>query len=373
MYFLCSFVIRIFANKNDPDMKKNISLFIAGTGVVGSELLNYLKNNSTFDLYSNSFIIRVVGIVNRSGMFIDAKGINLNKWKDLLVNNGKVTDMNEYIDRMTGSGFQKAIFADCTDGSDLKNHYREILKKIPVVTPNKSANSGYYKDYVKLREIVQKYGTGFRYSANTGVGLPGIDLIHSMREGGDRIIEIKGLFSSTMNYILENMISTGRSFSDLIIEAREEGLTEPDPRIDLNGIDSARKILILAREAGAAIELDDIRIQNLVPAKLKSLDSAEQFLKAIRSYDYHFEKLKRRSLNMNCKPVYSASFKKDKGQVKIEMVNSNHPFYSAGSSEKILLIRSEFYNKYPLIIKGSSGGAKATAALVVSDILKLAG
>ncbi len=352
-------------------MKKNIPLFIAGTGLVGSELINYLKNNSSFDLNGHKIKIRVIGIVNRSRMLIDAEGINLKKWKDVLAKNGKESEINEFIGRMTGSGFPNAIFADCTDGSDLVNHYSRILKKIPIVTPNKSANSGNYLDYRKLRKIIEKYGTGFRYSANTGVGLPGIDLIQSMRAGGDRIIEIKGLFSSTMNYLLDNLISTGRSFSDLITEAREKGLTEPDPRKDLNGIDTARKILILAREAGAEIELDDISIQNLVPPKLKNLDSVDQFLEAIRSYDFHFEKLKKRSLKINCKPVYSASFNGDKAQVKIEMVNSNHPFYTAGANEKVLLIRSEFYNNHPLIIKGSSGGAKATAALVVSDILKL--
>lgn len=353
-------------------MSMRISLFIAGTGLVGSELLKYLKNNSAFDLNGHPVKISVIGIINRSRMLIDNKGINPKKWKEVLFKNGRRADISEFIDRMTSAGFSNTIFADCTDGNDLVIHYGTILKKIPIVTPNKSANSQSYSDYIKLREIIRKHRTGFRYSANTGVGLPGIDLIRSMREGGDRIAEIKGLFSSTMNFLLDNLISTGRSFSSLILEAKEKGLTEPDPRIDLNGIDTARKILILAREAGAEIEFNDIKIQNLVPPKLKKLNSVELFLKEMKSYDFHFENLKLRSLSMKCKPVYTASFKGDKAQVQIEMVDSNHPFYSANSNEKVLLIRSEFYNKHPLIIKGSSGGAKATAALVVSDILKLA-
>ncbi|MDQ7817678.1 MAG: hypothetical protein RDU14_11700 [Melioribacteraceae bacterium] len=351
-------------------MKKQINLFLVGTGLVGKALLKSIKINPTVQSENRSITIKVAGIANRSNMLLGKRGIDPVKWKSELNNNGGQTNIKSFIELMKRMKLPNSIFVDCTDGNDIVTLYNTILKTTPIVTPNKSANAGSYKQYNVLKDIVRKNGTDFRYSANVGVGVPSLDVIKSILSGGDKIVAIEGLFSSTMNYLLDKLMTTNKKFSDLLKEAEQKGLTEPDPRNDLNGIDTARKILILVRDSGVKLELSDVKIENLVPVILRNIKSLDRFYESLKIYDKKFDELKKEALRKNCKLVYSANYRKNSASVKIEMVDTSHPFYFSSSKEKVVLFYTKFYKKHPLIIKGQSGGAKAAAAVLVSDILK---
>lgn len=352
-------------------MKKNINIFLIGTGKVGKAFLKYISGYKILKIKGNLFNLRFVGIANRSSMLLSKNGIRLSDWQSQLTSKGIPTEIEIFISKMKEMKLPNSIFVDCTDGNEIAYYYHTILQSIPIVTPNKSANSDNYKKYISLKKIVKKFNTDFRYSANVGVGLPTLDILKSLIIGGDNIIAIEGLFSSTMNYLLDQLLTTDKKFSELLKEANEKGLTEPDPRNDLNGIDTARKLLILARESGTKIEMDDIVVENLVPVILRNINSLNNFYDSIKIYDGKFDELKKKALRCKSKLVYSASYNKKSASVKIKIVNKNHPFYSASANEKVVLIYSEFYKNFPLVIKGTSGGAEATARVLVSDILKI--
>jgi aspartokinase/homoserine dehydrogenase 1 len=350
-------------------MEKKINLFLVGTGNVGKSLIELIAHNYMYQIAGKKFRIRIIGIANRSKMYFSRKGINTSEWKSLLTK-GENANVELFIQTMKRYKLPNSVLVDCTDGDVISRYYKIILKTFSIVTSNKSSNSASYKNYSAIRKAIKKYGTNFCYSANVGVGLPSIDIINSFLSGGDRVRSIEGLFSSTMNYLLDKLITTGKPFSRLLMEAKEKGLTEPDPRNDLNGIDTARKILILARESGAKIEMSDIKIENLVPVILRNIKSLDKFYESIKIADVKFDKIRKIAIKNNRKLVYSARFKNNKASVGIEMVDSEHPFYSASANEKVVLFYTEFFKHHPLVIKGQSGGAKATASVLISDILK---
>lgn len=353
-------------------MEKKINIFLVGTGNVGKSLIELIARKNLYQIAGSRYKIRLIGIANRSKMYFSRDGIDANKW-NLLQTKGITANVDLFIETMKQYRLPNTIFIDCTDGDAINRYYKVILKQFSIVTSNKSLNAGSYKNYLAIRNTIKKYNTDFRYSTNIGVGLPSIDIINSFLSGGDKVTAIEGLFSSTMNYVLDKLITTNKPFSRLLIEAREKGLTEPDPRNDLNGIDTARKILILARESGAKIELNDIRIENIVPVILRNIKSLDKFYNSIKIADSKFERIKRIAVNNKRKLVFSARFKNNKASVGIEMVDQTHPFYSASANEKVVLFYTEFFKHYPLVIKGQSGGAKATASVLISDILKTVG
>lgn len=351
-------------------MEKKINLFIIGTGKVGSSLIKLIAENDLYQISNKRFRIRIIGIANRSKMYFTGGGIKTGKWKSLLMK-GRNINVESFIEIMRQFKLPNSVFVDCTDGNDISRYYKSILKSTPIVTSNKSLNSSGYRDYSSIRRVVKKHNTYFRYSANVGVGLPSLDIINMILSGGDKVTSIEGLFSSTMNYLLDKIMTTDKPFSSLLQEAKEKGLTEPDPRNDLNGIDTARKILILARESGAKIEMADIEIENLVPEIFRNDKTTDKFLNNPEFINSKFNKIKKNAVKNNRKIVYSARYKDKKATVGIEMVDTVHPFYSASASEKVVLFYTDFFNKYPLIIKGSSGGADATARVLISDILRI--
>ncbi len=351
-------------------MEKKINLFLTGTGNVGKSLIELISQKNLYQASGNKFRIRIIGIAYRSKMYFSRMGLNANKWK-LLLTKGKTTNLDLFIETMKHYNLPNTIFVDCTDGNEISRYYKAILKQFPIVASNKSSNSGSYKNYSAIRDTIKKYNTDFRYSANVGVGLPSIDIINSFLSGGDKITTIEGLFSSTMNYLLDKLLTTDKPFSRLLVEAKEKGLTEPDPRNDLNGIDTARKILILARESGAKLEMNDIKIENLVPVILRNIKSLDRFYESIKIADSKFDVMKRVAVKNKRKLVYAARFQNNKASVGIEMVDEVHPFYSASANEKVVLSYTEFFKHHPFVIKGQSGGAKATASVLISDILKV--
>lgn len=351
-------------------MINQVNIFMIGTGSVGKAFLNQISCKNTYYIQKQPIKLKITGIANRTKMLIEKRGIEPAKWGSKLNNQGSMTNIKRFIESMKRIDLSNSVFIDCTSENEIVPFYYDILKSMAIVTPNKSANSGSYKQYITLNKIAKKYRTGFRYSANVGVGLPSLDIISSLISGGDKIIAIEGLFSSTMNYLLDKLITTDKQFSELLRDAHINGLTEPDPRNDLNGIDTARKLLILVREAGVEIEMPDIKIENLVPEILRNINSLEKFYQSMKICNRIFEELKKKAINKKCRPLYSAKLKNGRASVGIETVDSSHPFFTSSADEKVVLFYTEFYKKHPLIIKGQSGGAKATAEVLVYDILK---
>jgi aspartokinase/homoserine dehydrogenase 1 len=273
---------------------------------------------------------------------------------------------------MQSLNLANSIFLDCTAGRQIIPNYEEILSSaISIVTPNKLANSGTYEQYIRLKTIAKKFGVDFRYSANAVVGLPTIDVLDNLKESGDEIYGIEGLFSSTLNYVLQEFITRNVKFSHLEQEAVEMGITESDPREDLNGRDAARKLLILVRESRAKLEMEDIEIESLLPNSIMKMRNIDSFFTKLKMLDKGFEERKQKALSQGKVLRYISKYEKGRAVVKLTEVGREHPFYNTTAKEKIIAIRTKFYSPTPFIMKGYGGGADSAAAVILSDILKI--
>ena len=241
---------------------------------------------------------------------------------------------------------------------------------ISVVTANKIANSQSVKRYKILRALSVKHDVKFLYETNVGAGLPVIETLRSMIESGDEIKSIEAILSGTLSYIF-NTYKPGIAFSEVVLQAKNSGYTEPDPRIDLSGMDVARKMLILARECGAEIELNNIEIEGFLPEACTKAGSVDDFFKVLKENDFIFQEMLNKSLSKNEVLRYIASFKENSISVSLQSVSQEHPFYSLKGSDNIVAFTTERYNQTPLVIKGPGAGAQVTAAGVLSDILKV--
>jgi aspartokinase/homoserine dehydrogenase 1 len=251
-------------------------------------------------------------------------------------------------------------------------YYKDLLNaNISIVTPNKKANSGNYSRYIELKTAAQKRGVKFLYETNVGAGLPIINTLNDLLLSGDKVIKIEAVLSGTLNYIFSSFV-LGKSFSAIVAEARTKGYTEPDPRDDLNGMDVGRKILILAREAGVKLEIENVQIENLVPNDLRNVKNVDEFMIQIHKFDAHFEKLRSDAASQNEKLRYMAVLDEQGVSTKLAGVGPQHPFYSLSGSDNIILITTERYHDRPMVIRGPGAGAEVTAAGVFADIIRIA-
>jgi aspartokinase/homoserine dehydrogenase 1 len=240
------------------------------------------------------------------------------------------------------------------------------------VAANKIANTQSIMQFKKLRSMNHKGDSRFYYETNVGAGLPVIETLQSLIRSGDKIISIEAILSGTLSYIF-NTFKTGISFHDVVQKAKESGFTEPDPRIDLSGMDVARKILILARECGADLELDDIKVNNFLPDECLNAASVDDFFNSLKNNEAFFQSLLEGAEKDNRVLRYIASFKENKIEVGLQKVSTEHPFYSLHGSDNIVAFETERYDNSPLVIKGPGAGAEVTAAGVLNDILKVLG
>ncbi len=347
---------------------KRLNLFIIGTGNVGSVLLDqiiaqndYLKENHHLD-------IRVCGLANSRKMCFDTEGGLLEEWQSKL-DSGDKMDVNSFINLMGEMNLRNSVFIDNTATTSIPDQYEKVLlKSISVVTPNKVACSSDLQHYQKLKQIARKYRSGFLFETNVGAGLPVISTLNDLVKSGDRVIEIQGVLSGSLNFIFNNYDGT-RSFASIVRQAQKEGYTEPDPRLDLSGKDVMRKLLILAREAGFPLEEKDIKTIPCVPEKCMEKEG-EAFFEILEQEEPYFQSLVDKTQGGNLK--YVASFSEKGASTELQAISAGHPFYNLEGKDNIVLFYTNRYKEQPLVIKGAGAGAEVTASGIFADIIKIA-
>jgi bifunctional aspartokinase / homoserine dehydrogenase 1 len=350
---------------------KTVNLFVVGLGLIGSTLIKQIQNQSAYLMVEKLLKINIIGIANSKSMLIESNGINLNNWKARLENSGSKSKIQHFVEEMKSLNLQNTVFVDCTSSPEVIKHYENILDgSISIVTPNKLANSGMYKDYQKLQKLAQKRGVKFLYETNVGAGLPVINTLKDLKYSGDKIIRIEGILSGTLSYIF-NTFKGDKKFSEVVKEAKEKGYTEPDPRDDLNGMDVARKILILSREADVELEFNDVKVENILPEPCRKAKTVDAFFTELEKNNHVFEKMRNDADKKNHVLRFIAKLENGKATVSLQSVDSSHPFYALSGSDNMIAFTSERYKERPLVIKGPGAGAEVTAAGVFAEIISI--
>ena len=350
----------------------SVHLFVAGTGLIGGTLLNQIVRQRDVLRQRQNLDVRVTAICNsRRMLFLDGEDIG-HHWRERLMTRGLPTDADTFVRRMQNLNLSNSIFVDCTASDNIARRYSGILaSSISIVTPNKKANSGTYRQYSAMREASRKHNSRFLYETNVGAGLPIINTIADLVVSGDRILKIEGVLSGTLSYLF-NAFTPDASFSDVVIKAREQGFTEPDPRDDLNGMDVGRKLLILAREAGHRLEFRDIRVRSLIPDRLRQLRSVDDFMRSLPSLDRQFARVRDAAHREGKVLRYLATFSAGgRAEVGLRRVPLNHPAADLTGSDIILALTTVNCREHPVVIKGPGAGADVTATGVLADIIRV--
>lgn len=351
--------------------RRVLHIFLVGTGLIGSALLKMMAEQREKLSGENLLEINVVAIANSRKMLFDSDGVGLRAPVEMLLEKGEPMDMDEFARRMFALNLPNSVFVDCTSSEEVTDHYESILiSNVSIVTPNKKANSSSLERYQRLRSIAFRRGVKFLYETNVGAGLPVINTMNDLLLSGDKVISIEAVLSGTLNYIFSTFVE-GRRFSDVVREAKANGYTEPDPRDDLNGMDVARKILILAREAGWELEPSHIRVENLVPEPCRGDMSVTEFLDCLAKHDDHFEAMRREAEDQGKKLRYMAVLRDGVVTIGLTAVDAQHPFYSLSGTDNIILLTTERYHERPMVIRGPGAGAAVTAAGVFADIIRI--
>jgi aspartokinase/homoserine dehydrogenase 1 len=349
----------------------SINVFLVGpTGLIGKTLLKQISNQFEYLKKEKSIQINVTGIINSKKMLIDSNGIDLENWQSLLDESGEKSDLENYTNKIIDLNFANAVFVDCSASKHVVEFYEKLLKKsISIVTPNKIANTLSQEKYVRLRELAKKSNARFMYETNVGAGLPVIGVLQSLMNSGDKILKIEAVLSGTLSFIF-NTYKGDLKFSDVVLDAKEKGYTEPDPRDDLSGLDVARKALILSRDSGAQMELTDIIVENLVPENLREVD-VKTFLERLPEVDAAYESIKKEAESNGNVLRYMAVIENGTAKIELKQVDSKHPFYNLSGSDNMIVFTTERYKNNPLVIKGPGAGAEVTAAGVFAEIISI--
>lgn len=351
--------------------QRAINIFQVGVGLIGSTLLEQIHEQKESLEREHGYAIRVVGVANTRTCAFSPDGIVTSAWRKTLEKSTSQMNIKQFVATMKEMSLPESVFVDCTASDEVTSYYANILRAgISVVTPNKRANSGTYKQYEELKRHALKHGVKFLYETNVGAGLPVISTINDLMLSGDRIIKIEAILSGTLSYIFNNF-SGGNSFSEIVAEARKLGYTEPDPRSDLDGMDVARKILILAREAGFPLEIKDIKVKGLLSPQLQKAKSIDDFFVKLKKEDFAFEKKRAAAEKNNQVLRFIATLEKGKATVSLQAVGKAHPFYSLSGNDNMIAFTTKRYSTTPIVIKGPGAGAKVTAAGVFADILRI--
>lgn len=348
-----------------------LNLFVVGIGHVGQKLLSQIHAQEENLLKNKALKLRLVGIANSKKCSFTRDGIDTEKYPESLGKDASDATTDAIKNGVIGMNIFNSVFVDCTSSPVIAGLYGDMLThNINVVAANKIAASGRYDDYAKLKNIARKKDVKFLFETNVGAGLPIINTINNLINSGDRILKIEAVVSGTLNYIF-NVLSKDVPMSKAIKMAQEAGYSEPDPRTDLSGKDVIRKIVILAREAGYKVEQEDVTANLFIPDKYFE-GSVEDFFKNIVEMDEEFENQRAEAEKNGEHFRFVATMEEGKVSVGLQKVGSSHPFYHLEGSNNVILITTERYNEYPMVIKGYGAGAEVTAAGVFSDIIGIA-
>ncbi|ANO35838.1 bifunctional aspartate kinase/homoserine dehydrogenase I [Candidatus Karelsulcia muelleri] len=349
---------------------KQINLFIIGLGKVGSNLLGQINKQKKYLNQELKVQLRVIGLANSKKMIFKKKGININKYKCYLKTSSYDMSLKRFIEIMYEMNLRNSIFVDNTADSNLAMIYENFLKKgIGVITCNKIACSSNYYYYKKLKEFSINFNSPFLFETNVGASLPVISTLNDLINSGDKIYKIEAVLSGSLNFIFNKFIDN-KNFFEVVIEAQKFGYTEPDPRIDLSGIDVMRKILILARECGSNIELENIYQTNFLPEECLKSTSIDNFYSILEKYNNYFYEIREKTVKKGKKLRFIAKYEKGNAYVGLKSIGIDHPFFNLEGKDNMVLYNTHRYSEQPLIIKGAGAGAEVTASGVLSDIIK---
>ena len=349
---------------------KVLNLFVCGVGTVGGQLLEQIHNQYEELKRTKRLKLNVVGIATSKKALFNSDGIDLANYRDLLAD-ANVSNESKLRDAIIEMNCFNSVFVDCTASKEVAEIYQPLLEhNISVIAANKIAASSSYEKYARLKETALARGVFFRYETNVGAGLPIIGTINDLRNSGDVILKIEAVLSGTLNFIF-NEISADVTLSEAVRRAKEQGYSEPDPRIDLSGKDVIRKLVILAREAGYKVEKTDVEAHLFIPDEFFE-GNIEEFWKNLPKLDADFE-ARRKQLDAEGKRWrFVATFDHGKLSVALKEVDRTHPFYNLQGSNNIVALTTERYREYPMLIQGYGAGASVTAAGVFANIMSIA-
>ncbi len=347
---------------------KEVNLFIAGAGNVGSKLIKQLQQQQLYLQEQFNVKIKLVGLANSKGMLVNEAGIDLDNYKNLL-QHAEPANIYKFAEKCLALNLRNTVFADVTANEEVPNVYESLLKKsIAVVACNKIACSAAYEFYKKLKDTSKEFNAKFLFETNVGASLPVISTLNDLILSGDRLVEMEAVLSGTLNYVFNNYDGS-KTFAAIVKQAQDEGYTEPDPRLDLSGKDVMRKIMILAREAGYAMEMEDIENNSFMPEACMQ-GSVEAFYNCMEKEEAHFKKLLDEANKRKCKLKFVASFKEGKAKVGLQYIDASHDMYHLYGKDNIVLYKTNRYVDQPLVVKGAGAGAEVTASGVFADILR---
>lgn len=350
--------------------RKTIHLFLVGTGLIGTVLLQQIARQQEKLAAASQLELRLMAVANSRKMLFPESGIACEAALPRL-EGGEPMHLTDFVHRAVAANLPNSIFVDCTASEAVADVYPALLNaSISIVTPNKKANAASLAKYRTLKAIARQRGVKFLYETNVGAGLPVINTLNDLLISGDKILRIEAVLSGTLNFIFSAFTEVN-SFSAVVEQAKEKGYTEPDPRDDLSGLDVARKMLILARETGLALELADIPVENLVPADCRQLTSVEAFLTQLKKHDAAFEQIRSAAAATGGKLRYQATLEKSRVHVGLTTVDASHPFFTLSGSDNMILLTTERYNERPMVIRGPGAGAEVTAAGVFADLIRI--
>ena len=347
-----------------------LNIFLMGIGTVGKSLLDQLQKQQEKLLNEKHLKLKLAGVANTKKMLFDREGIGIESFRESLDKSEKKSGLEDFVEEMKAMNIYNSVFVDCTASEQVAGLYRNILNSnISVVTANKVAASSDFENYTELKDTAKRKGVKFLFETNVGAGLPIINTLNDLVNSGDRILKIEAVLSGTLNFIF-NTISEEIPLSQTIKMAKEQGFSEPDPRLDLNGVDVARKILILARESGDPVEMSDVTIHRFMPDSYFE-GSLDDFWEKVSGLDAEFEEKRKKLEAENKKWRFVASYENGKAVVGLKEVDMMHPFYDLEGSNNLVMYTTERYNEFPMLIKGYGAGASVTAAGVFADLIKV--
>lgn len=348
---------------------KRIHVFMVGVGLIGGTLLKQIEEQRETLKSQNGLEITIAGLANTKKMVFAEDGIDLNLWKSTLDESQEVSDSQAFVDKMIEMNLSNSIFIDNTADGKIPDLYEQIFNaSISVATPNKVAASSAYDQYNKLKQLAKRNNVQFLFETNVGAGLPVISTLRNLIQSGDNIIKIEAVLSGSVSFIF-NSFDGSKAFSQLVTDAKELGYTEPDPRDDLSGADVARKITILAREAGYKVETSDVVIHPILPERCLNAKDVASFFEILKEEDPYFTQLLLKAKADHGLLRFIAKAENGKISCGVEVVGPESPFYNLGGSDNMIVFTSQRYKQRPLVVRGPGAGAEVTAAGVFAEII----